>query len=87
MNPVRATLHRFDVYDYSPGLDVWEHNGQVLLPDHASTAQIRHALLVLGLYAPRGSDVVAWDVCAHCGSPAADINGEDGVPLVRLEAV
>lgn len=87
MDPARATLHRFDVFTYDGATDAWDHCGQVLLSDRAPDAHIRHALLVLGLYAPNGLDVVEWDTCAHCQAPAADIRGGDGEPLVRLEAV
>lgn len=62
--------------------DGWLDHGSVLLPTGASPCQIEGALMAVGVYAPRGADVVDWGVFkASC--VIFDATGE---PIVRLSA-
>ena len=76
------TLIRFAVEVYDPEVDDWESKGSVLLPDQAPEHEVEHALAALGLYAPRGADVLEWDQATDF--PYAMITDASGTPMVRM---
>lgn len=77
-------LHRFEVESYVASDDDWEEHGSVLLPDHAGYGAVEHALAAVGVFAPRGADMLEWD----CGTsyPYAQIMDQAGNLLVRITA-
>jgi hypothetical protein len=89
-------LFAFTVERYDVLADRWERYGSVLLPDNAYRDELAHALLVLGLRMPRGTDRVMWDYDTRgwepgrteltLPKPRARINNAEGRPLVRLSA-
>lgn len=73
--PLMVEIYNFDAHD-------WEELGRVLLPAKAPSREVEHALASVGVYAPRGGDLLDWGV--ESGTPRAIIRDQRGLPLARL---
>lgn len=96
----RRKLYAFHVETFDPARLDWIYRGQVLLPDRAYRAEIRHALRVFDLDFPRRTDGLSWayatmpdfDTARRGGGlgplpwPKALVSAPSGTPLVRLTA-
>jgi hypothetical protein len=74
-------IHRMSVEALSHDGD-YEEMGSVLLPDYAAPSEVEHALVAVGVYAPRGADSLEWHDTASY--PSAWIRDGGGEIIVRI---
>ena len=65
-------LRRFIVTTRTENHGPFERFGTVLLPDRANEHDVEQALSAIGLYVPRGNDVLRW---GEKGATIQDIHG------------
>lgn len=63
---------RFFVTSRTESYGPFRRMGSVLLRDHASEEEVEAALSTLGIYAPRGNDVLRW---GNSGATIQDVHG------------
>lgn len=80
--PVGLGEGAFEVVRYDEERRWWRPLGVVRLAGLADGRDVERAVASLGLYAPRGADVLRWT-----SERAATIEGSDGMPIARLYAV
>ena len=79
---MRARRLVVDVYE--PETAGWRRVGMVTLPWGADRLDVEHALVAVGVYAPRGADTMLWFPATTGRIVSAAIWDGTGLPMVRL---